>query len=549
MSIKIDGSCNLACAITTSGSSFSNNLSGQSCCNECASGLPCVEDICDTIPKTNFCVDTIIVHFDQFATGTINPIFSGFTAFTTDPINNPLMIFNSSSPTLGYESLGSPNQTIGGGPGIGVAGQAGQPGENAFPQYQILIISANPPTPLNPVPNANGGLITFQFLEGVRMREIHLLNVTTTGTHIQTRDIYNNVVDNAYAFPLGQNSFQIVKLGQCHDPNASDLPVRTMTIMLQNDAAICKIIYDQCQNPAIPCVASICETWNSFLPGAINVSFPGGMVTSNSPVLHPAMIFDSANPSAGNFWLGSPNNTATPPGPGIGAGGQVGQSGENLYNQGNLIIISADANPLAPNSYSSGGQIIISFTNPVLVKDMVFLNVDTDDTIIQQYDSSANPIDLIRVPNLGTNSFQRVVTPLPYLTSTMIITLTGKAGLGTMCYAVCESGSGPSPVVQVVNLPDNAMTPINIPTTAMQGTYMLLVKSSNPDGAAATFMAACAYNAQGGSIARITSAPSITMETVNIAWPSNGVVQLYHDVLKAGGTGALIPYNVNIYSV
>lgn len=546
MSINIDGSCNLLPVLTTSGAPFG---SSGACCNECASGLPCAGDICNTTPKTKFCMDTIIVHFDQFATGTTNPSFPGFTAFTTDPVNNPLMIFNSSSPTVGHDNLGSPNQTIGGGPGVGIAGQAGQPGENAFPQYQILIISANPPTPLNPIPNAAGGLITFQFAEGVKMREVHLLNVTTPGTQIQTRDAYNNIVNTAYAFPLGQNSFQVVKLDQCHDPNSSDLPVRTMTIMLKNDAAICKIIYDQCQNPAIPCVATICETWNEFLPGAINMAFSGGMVTSNSPILHPAMVFDSANPSAGNFWLGSPNNTATPPGPGVGAGGQVGQPGENLYDQGHVLIVSADANPLAPNSEPTGGQIIISFMNPVLVKEMIFLNVDTDGTTIQQYDDLSNPIDFIRVPNLGTNSFQRVLTPLPYLTSTMVITLTGMAGLGTMCYAVCEGGSGPTPVVQVVNLPDNAMTRVNVPTTAMQGTYMLLVKSANPDGAAATFMAACAYNAQGGSIARLTSAPSITAETVNIAWPMNGVVQLYHDTLKAGGTGALIPYNVHIYSV
>lgn len=534
MSLKIDGSCNCVGAVE------------KPCCNECAFGLPCVGDICDTTVKTSMCVDTIIIHFDQYPTGLTNPTFPGFVAFTTDPVNHPLMIFDSANPTLGYESLGTPNQTIGGGPGIGIAGQAGMPGENAIPQYQILIISAAPPTPLTPTPYAAGGLITFQFAEGVKMREVHLLNVTAPGTKIQTRDIANNVVDTAFAFPLGLNSFQIVKIGQCHDPNDSDGPVRTMTIMLQNDAAICKIIYDQCPNPAIPCVDYICEDWSSFVPGAINPVFSGGTVTSSSPVLHPVMIFDSAVPSAGNFWLGSPNNTATPPGPGVGAGGQVGQPGENLYDEGHLLIISADANPLAPNSDPAGGEIIITFTSPVLVREINFLNVDTDNTTIVQYDASSNPIDLIRVPNLGTNSFQKVPTPIPYLTSSMTITLTGMAGIGTLCYAVCESGQGQ---VVIVNLPDNAMTHVNVPSTAMQGTYMLLVKSANPDGAAATFMAACAYNAQGGSIARLTSAPSITDETVNIAWPMNGTPQLYHDILKTGGTGALIPYNVHIYNV
>ena len=81
MSINVDGSCNLSSALTTSGAPFG---SSGVCCNECASGQPCAGDICETTPKTKFCMDTIIVHFDQFATGTTNPLLNTLTIAVLD---------------------------------------------------------------------------------------------------------------------------------------------------------------------------------------------------------------------------------------------------------------------------------------------------------------------------------------------------------------------------------------------------------------------------------------------------------------------------------
>jgi len=541
MSLNIDGTygCSM---ISVSGSlSFYNK---KSCCDSCDDSS---KNVCTTNVESSMCVDTVTVHFDQFATGDTVLLFPGFLMSTNNSVTNPLMIFNSAVPTVGQEALGTPNMTLGG-PGIGSAGQAGQPGENNTQQYQTLIISANPPTPLNPVPNPTGGIITLNFYEDVTIREVHLLNVKVPCTQLQSYDFNNNLVDNKYADPLGPNSFQKVVFDDCGA--CSKTPVRKLVINLKNDVAVCKIIYDQCQNPALPAVTKLCENWDTFASGNINVTFPGGSVTSNNPLLNPAMIFDSTVPTAGQFQLGSPNNMAIPPGAGIGAGGQPGQPGENLVDLSKVLIISDDANPLVPKSSLVGGQLLFTFTEPVLMKEVDFLNVDTIGTTIKLYDASMIPIDFINVPVLGVNSFQKVETTLPYLTKYMTITLTSTTAVSKVCFSLCTcSGGGGLPAPDLVMLPDNATTLVDIPSTGLQGSYSLVVKSVNADGAAAVFSASSGFNMQAGSIARLTSAPSITDEVINIQWLSNNKVQLYHCTLKTGGVGALIPYYVRILTV
>lgn len=539
MSLNIDGTYGSS-MISVSGSlSFYNK---NSCCDSCEESSNC-----DTTVESSMCVDTVNVHFDQFATGDTVLSFPGFLLSTNNP-TNPLMIFNSAVPTIGQEALGTPNSTLGG-PGIGIAGQAGQPGENSIQQYKTLIISANPPTPLTPVPNATGGVITLNFYEDVSIREVHLLNVQLPCTQLQAYDFNNNIVSNKYAEPLGPNSFQKV-IYDCENACSPKKAVRKLVITLKNDVAICNIIYDQCQNPALPAVTKVCENWDTFVIGSTNVTFTGGSVTSNNPGTNPAMIFNSTVPTAGQFQLGTPNNMALPPGAGIGLGGQPGQPGENLIDLSNVLIVSADANTLIPNSAS--GQLLFTFTDPVLMQEVDFLNVDTAGTTIQLYDAGFVPIDLINVPVLGVNSFQKIETTLPYLTKYMTITLTSTTAVSKICYSLCTcsgGGGGGLPAPDLILLPDNAMTLIDIPSTGFQGSYSLVVKSVNADGAAAVFSASSGFNTQAGSIARLTSAPALTDEMINIQWLPNNKVQLYHCTVKTGGVGALIPYYVRVLTV
>jgi len=519
MSLNIDGSCSF---------SVPSIGGGPLGCTGC------------TIPPTTTpvpCADILDIHFDQYETGDTVLVFPGFT-LSTNSASNPLMIFDSAAPTVGQEALGTPN-IASGGPGIGAGGST-----NVIPQMKTLIISANPPTPLAPVSNPSGGLVTFEFNETISVSEIHLINVTSA-SDINTYDISNTVIYNTSALPFGANSFQVVTL-------VGD-GVRKLTIQLQNDASIAHVIYRQCKNPAIPCVELTCENWNSFTDGtnssASDIVFPDGTVTSSLPGTNAAMIFNASIPTAGDTYLGTPNVGATPPGPGIGAGGTPGTVGENILDLSKVLIISEDNSAATPKA-NAGGQYIFTFTNPVRIAGINLLNVDTDGSNVKLYNTSGNPIELVNIPNLGANSFQKVAITAPYSTKVMVVNITGKAAIAQVCYYKCGSSGGVAPMPDMIVLPDNMMTQVPIPSTALQGTFMLIVKSINVDGASATFVASKGYNAQpAGSIARLTSAPSLTDETVHIMWNGSSNITLFHDTLKTAGTGALLPYNVQIFTI
>jgi hypothetical protein len=107
-------------------------------------------------------------------------------------------------------------------------------------------------------------------------------------------------------------------------------------------------------------------------------------------------------------------------------------------------------------------------------------------------------------------------------------------------------GSGGTDVQ--VNLPDNAHTRVNIPSTNKQGSYTFIVKSVLANGATGTFNASSSQDTVAGSVVRVTDSKSATNERVQLDFAANQVPQLYHQVLKMGGTGALITYNVTFFT-
>lgn len=123
----------------------------------------------------------------------------------------------------------------------------------------------------------------------------------------------------------------------------------------------------------------------------------------------------------------------------------------------------------------------------------------------------------------------------------------GKLSVGNECVGSGGGGGGGGESV-VVYLLDNAMTPVDIPITDDQGSYFLVVVPVNFPGATATFAASNSSPATAGSVARVTNSPSPTNEEIDITWTIGNVVQLFHSVVKTGGTGALIPYLVTVYA-
>jgi uncharacterized repeat protein (TIGR01451 family) len=117
------------------------------------------------------------------------------------------------------------------------------------------------------------------------------------------------------------------------------------------------------------------------------------------------MIFDSVNPTGGDVDLGSPNETCTPPGPGVGIDGEVGQPGENCSVLGNLLIISEDGDSSDPDDNGGGGVVTFSFSEEVEIEQVSFLDAENADRV-QLFDSGMTEIfnQISSAP--GDNAFE-----------------------------------------------------------------------------------------------------------------------------------------------
>ncbi len=99
-------------------------------------------------------------------------------------------IFDTSNPgtvEAGDPDLGSPNQKCtGGGPGVGIGGNPGSPGENCTPLGNALIVQERNGKPEIPDDNARGGIIIFKFLQegGTYVKDIEVLDIDYRGARI-----------------------------------------------------------------------------------------------------------------------------------------------------------------------------------------------------------------------------------------------------------------------------------------------------------------------------------------------------------------------------
>lgn len=85
----------------------------------------------------------------------------------------------------GDPDLGSPNETCepNGGPGVGVGGERGAPGENCVPLGYALIVQERNNRMEVPDDNARGGVIIFEFTKsgGTYVKEIKILDIDYRG--------------------------------------------------------------------------------------------------------------------------------------------------------------------------------------------------------------------------------------------------------------------------------------------------------------------------------------------------------------------------------
>ena len=139
----------------------------------------------------------------------------------------------------------------------------------------------------------------------------------------------------------------------------------------------------------------------------------GVHITTDDPVNHPALIFDSANPTGGDFDLAT-------------------------NNQSNVLIISEDADTSDPDDNISGGTLIFTFDQLVTIDEIGLLDIDQRPATITLYDANGDEIQTTHVAGQGNNSQQTVVLDAEGVARMEIVLL----GSGAVTEIVFDRNSG-----------------------------------------------------------------------------------------------------------
>jgi len=137
----------------------------------------------------------------------------------------------------------------------------------------------------------------------------------------------------------------------------------------------------------------------------------GVTIYSNDTANHPAIVFDSDNPTGWDYDLGTPNEDFG--GPGKGNGGEKGEPGQNdeylheiLIIAENIVDENGDGLVDDPDDNGPGGFINVTFDSDVDIYNITF--VDSDETesnsSIKTYDSKGTLVTTNSIPALGDNA-------------------------------------------------------------------------------------------------------------------------------------------------
>ncbi|MBX3001654.1 MAG: choice-of-anchor A family protein [Caldilineaceae bacterium] len=180
--------------------------------------------------------------------------------------------------------------------------------------------------------------------------------------------------------------------------------------------------------------------------------------TNNHPT-HPnkAIIFDSANPTGGDYDLGTPNQEFG--GPGVGAGGRRGQRWENAFPLGNLVIIAendADVNGDglvdSPNDEGMGGKLTFELAAVKDLDTIRVVDVDGGDIggYVHVYGSNGQLLKTVDIVSTGDNGVQ-VVHVRERNVKRLEVELIGSGGVNTFstCQAIATPTPTPTPTISV----------------------------------------------------------------------------------------------------
>ena len=165
------------------------------------------------------CDEISTIDFDHLDTGEIVDEQFAALGVHISTVNNGSgpnlgIVFDGSNPTGGDVDLGTANEDFGG-PGIGVGGEAGQPGQNDVALGKLLIIAEDAVDADgdglvdDPDDEAGGGVITFDFDQPTDVLSVQIVDIeeTTQGSVIAYDDL-DQVIANVPMQVLGDNSVQ-----------------------------------------------------------------------------------------------------------------------------------------------------------------------------------------------------------------------------------------------------------------------------------------------------------------------------------------------------
>jgi hypothetical protein len=166
--------------------------------------------------------------------------------------------------------------------------------------------------------------------------------------------------------------------------------------------------------------------------------------------------------------LGSPNEKCSPPGPGVGAGGEPNRPGANCVPQGNVLIVQ-ESNTERPDD-NRGGVITFDFApNAVAVYAIGFMDIDRhpNTTVEVVHQPGGLPkTTLIPVPLFGCNSVQTVEVNIKNVSKMKV----NMSGSGAITFISCcfPPGGGIKPPVSTtpvpIQVPSKRPSPSKAPT-------------------------------------------------------------------------------------
>ncbi len=186
----------------------------------------------------------------------------------------------------------------------------------------------------------------------------------------------------------------------CQDITVSVDPNGSITI---DPSLIASVSSDACGVDSVDVCGSSCSIidFNSFSAGTnITTQLASVGISSVSATggINQAWIFDSSNPTGGDWDLGTPNQQYG--GPGVGNGGA-----SNNVALGKLLIVQENNN--TPDDNGGGGNLYFNFSNAPTINSVKIVDIEENNSFMVVTQTNGNTTT-IPIAQIGDNSVQDV---------------------------------------------------------------------------------------------------------------------------------------------